>query len=124
MKAITAAVIAILNVNIRFRPLAHGKPLTAERLWDRRKRETQPAAARLVFEPADDFGKIPAPRAGSEIELRNIRTKFAESDPVPAMQFRQKIPRGSLIGRKGRPSIPDRLGQVPCSAAKIPCSLS
>ena len=85
--------------------------------------DPEPAAARLVFELAD-FGKIPAPRAGSEIELRNIRTKFAESDPAPAMQFRQKIPGGSLIGRKGRPSIPDRPKNLPCSAAKIPCSLS
>ena len=48
MNAITAAVIAILNVNIRFRPLAHCSPgakkdrdataempLMAARLWDR-----------------------------------------------------------------------------------------
>ena len=48
MKAITAAVIAILNVNTRFRPLDHGsaeakqdrdatakKPLAANRLWNR-----------------------------------------------------------------------------------------
>jgi hypothetical protein len=47
-KAITAAVIATLNVNIRFRPLAHLQlgnkkdrsatakgPLVADRLWDR-----------------------------------------------------------------------------------------
>jgi hypothetical protein len=47
-KAITAAVMAILNVNIRFRPLAHCNseakkdrsatakgPLEADRLWDR-----------------------------------------------------------------------------------------
>src|ERR1700730_14461055 len=84
MKAITAAVIAILNVNIRFRPLAHCSseekrdrgataeaPLVADRVWDRRRRESQARAVRPAFEPAD-FGQIAAPKAGSETELRNI----------------------------------------------------
>src|SRR5262249_13436171 len=50
MKAITAAVIAILNVNIRFCPFAHGRSLPRARPRDRRKRESQPRAARPVFE--------------------------------------------------------------------------
>src|ERR1700730_18257367 len=102
MKAITAAVIAILNVNIRFRlparcssgakkdrgATAEG-PLVADRLWDSQRREGQLRAVRSAFEPAD-FGQIAALKTGLETELRDIRTKFAEGDRVPAMQFWQK----------------------------------
>jgi hypothetical protein len=102
MKAITAAVIAILNVNIGFRPLAHRSPetkidrgATARSLWwptvrgIADKRESQPRAVRLAFEPAD-FGQIAGLKAGSETELRNICTEIAESDRVLAIHFRQK----------------------------------
>ena len=68
MKAITAAVIAILKVNIRFCPLAHGRSLPRARPQDRKRRDSEPRAARLVFE-RPDFGQIPALRAGSEAEL-------------------------------------------------------
>src|ERR1700730_2871006 len=104
MKAITAAVIAILNVNIRFRlparcssgakkdrgATAEG-PLVADRLWDSQRREGQLRAVRSAFEPAD-FGQIAALKTGLETELRDIRTKFAEGDRVLAMQFWQKTP--------------------------------
>ena len=52
-------------------------------------RESQLRAIRPAFEPAN-FGQIAGLKAGSEIELRDIRAKFAESDRVLAMQFWQK----------------------------------
>jgi len=52
------------------------------------KRESQPRAVRLAFEP-DDFGQIAALKAGSEAVLWYISTEFADSGRVPAMQFWQ-----------------------------------
>src|SRR6516164_1858004 len=122
MKAITAAVIAILNVNMRFCPLAHGRSLPRARPQDRKRRDSEPRAARLAFERAD-FGQISAPRAGQETEPRNI-TKFCGRWPRAGYAISAEIPGGSLIGRKGRQPIPDRPKKPPCSAAEILWSLS
>ena len=47
----------------------------ADPLWGRWKRESRLVAVRLAFEPAD-FGQIAGLKAGSEIELRDIRAKL------------------------------------------------
>ena len=80
MKAITAAVIAILNVNIRFHPQGGikrdanyngeealgGRPSVGSRTGN----DSHPRAARPIFDPAD-FGQIAALKVESKTGLRS-----------------------------------------------------